>query len=179
MFPAHKYQSVTEFIPYELLNHLECEVFWNPHTSFHVSFIYLFYSINIWSIQEMGVPFHLAFWKDKGWDHAINCSNSLLRSSSSSLALMVGTNCNGFKRRESQMQDKGDQGEVPNPNSLSNMQVICRSYAGRQAARPHFLHADKCSRKDRIYRLGWSYMTRTQRGEKNTEEQSHTVKSVL
>lgn len=43
---------------------------------------------------------------------------------------------------------------------------ICRSYAGRQAARPHFLHADKCSRKDRIYRLGWSYVTRTQRGEK-------------
>lgn len=140
-----------------------CEVFWNPHTSFHVSFIYLFYSISIWSIQEMGVPFHLAFWKDKGWDHAINCSNSLLRSSSSSLALMVGTNCNGFKRRESQTQDKGDQGEVP------KSEVICR-----QAARPHFLHADKCSRKDRIYRLGWSYMTRTQWGKKYRRKISHS-----
>lgn len=31
------------------------------------------------------------------------------------------------------MQDKGDQGEVPNPNPLSKSEVICR-----QAAKPHF-----------------------------------------
>lgn len=32
MFPAHKYQSVTEFIPYELLNHLKCVRSLETHT---------------------------------------------------------------------------------------------------------------------------------------------------
>lgn len=46
MFPAHKYQSVSEFIPYELLNHLECVRSFETHTHLFMFLLFIYFILS-------------------------------------------------------------------------------------------------------------------------------------